>query len=351
MAQPGTNPRSNSSHPQHDAGGAQTRASLVGLRTLVEPDLKRVDQLILAQVDSHISLIPELARYVIAAGGKRLRPAMTLLCARMCGYNTNGKRHVALAAAVEFIHTATLLHDDVVDESALRRGRATANDVWGNQASVLVGDFLLSRAFQLMVADGSLKVLKTLSDASAIIAQGEVLQLMAAHDAQTPESRYFEVITAKTATLFAAACSIGAEIAATPKYEDALHQFGLTLGIAFQLVDDALDYASDAETLGKSIGDDFRDGKMTFPMIYAYQHGNEEERAFWARVMDDETEQTEADLTEAHRLLLKHDAISETVKRAAEYCAKAKAALAHLPDCPERKVLLEVVDFCVERAY
>lgn len=330
-------------------GASQTKASLAHLRALVEPDLQRVDALILEQVESDISLIPQLARYVIAAGGKRLRPAMTLLCARMCGHE--GTRHVALAAAVEFIHTATLLHDDVVDESAMRRGLATANDVWGNKASVLVGDFLLSKAFQLMVADGSLAVLKTLSDASAVIAQGEVLQLLAAHDPETTAERYFEVITAKTATLFSAACKIGAEVTEQPHYVEPLRRYGLSLGIAFQLVDDALDYSAEEGTLGKNVGDDFREGKITYPMIVAYQKGDAEEKAFWKRVMEDEAVQNDGDLEHAIALLRKHDALGATLKRAEEFCADARDALSCFSDSAEKAALLETVDFCVERLY
>lgn len=328
---------------------SRTKTSLNRLRTLVESDLRAVDALILEQVQSDITLIPQLAGYVIAAGGKRLRPVMTLLCARMCGHE--GARHIAMAAAVEFIHTATLLHDDVVDESHLRRGRATANDVWGNKASVLVGDFLFSKAFQLMVADGSLKVLKSLSDASAVIAQGEVLQLLSAHDPQTTEDRYFEVIKAKTATLFAAACRIGAEIAGTEEYAEPLTEYGMNLGIAFQLVDDALDYGADQSTLGKNVGDDFREGKITYPMIVAYQRGDEEERAFWARVMAEDCQQQEDDLEHAIGLIRKHQALDATLVRAESFCASAKLALGKLPDRPEKEALLEAVDFCVERLY
>lgn len=330
-------------------GAEATKASLAHLRALVEPDLKRVDTIILEQVESDITLIPQLARYIIAAGGKRLRPAMTLLCTRMCGHE--GNRHVALAAAVEFIHTATLLHDDVVDESALRRGRATANDVWGNKSSVLVGDFLLSRAFQLMVADGSLAVLKTLSDASAVIAQGEVLQLLSANDPETTEERYFEVITAKTATLFSAACKIGAEITEKDAYIAPLQEFGLALGIAFQLVDDALDYAAEQATLGKTVGDDFREGKVTLPVIHAYQQGNAEERAFWQRVMQGEEAQQAGDLEVALGYIHSHRAVEETIRRAESYCDRARAALEAFPSSAEKTALLETVSFCVERLY
>ena len=333
---------------QATPSSGQTHAQLANLRALVEADLKRVDAQILQLVDSHVPLIPQLASHVIAAGGKRLRPAMTLLSARMCGYG--GERHVALAAAIEFIHTATLLHDDVVDESHLRRGRATANDVWGNKASVLVWDFLLSKAFQLMVADG-LTVLKTLSDASAVIAQGEVLQLLAAHDPETTEERYFEVITAKTATLFAAACQVGAEVAERDEYVEPLRRYGLSLGIAFQLVDDALDYAAEQEALGKTIGDDFREGKITFPVIAAYAAGDGAEKTFWKQVMDEDAQQKPEDLQHAMTLISRHDAIAKTVKKAEFYCQEAREALRIFPECAEKRALLETVDFCVERVY
>ncbi|MCH2547580.1 MAG: polyprenyl synthetase family protein [Alphaproteobacteria bacterium] len=328
--------------------GAKTRASLEHLRALVADDLQKVDALIIERAESDIALIPQLARYVIAAGGKRLRPAMTLLCARMCGHE--GNRHIALAAAVEFIHTATLLHDDVVDESTMRRGLATANDVWGNKASVLVGDFLLSKAFQVMVSDGSLAVLETLSDASAVIAQGEVLQLLTANDANTSEAQYFEVITSKTATLFSAACKIGAEVCETPQYIEPLRQFGLNLGIAFQLVDDALDYSSQQMTLGKTIGDDLREGKVTFPVIVAYQNASEDEKVFWQRVMLAEDQQPD-DLERAIALMHKHDALQATNLRAKKYCNNAREALQIFPESAEKSALLETVSFCVERLY
>lgn len=336
-------------HGDDTAAVKATKASLAHLRALVEPDLQRVDTLILEQVESDITLIPQLARYIIAAGGKRLRPAMTLLAARMCGHS--GNHHIALAAAVEFIHTATLLHDDVVDESALRRGRATANDVWGNKSSVLVGDFLFSRAFQLMVSAGSLAVLKSLSDASAIIAQGEVLQLLSANDPETSEGRYFEIITAKTATLFAAACKIGAEISGTEQYIEPLRRYGLALGIAFQLVDDALDYSSQQETLGKSVGDDFREGKITLPVIHAYRSGSADERTFWQRTMEGEVAQQDADLATAIAYIQKHGALELTRARAEQYCEEARAALEVFPSSPEKDALLEAVSFCVERLY
>jgi octaprenyl-diphosphate synthase len=255
------------------------RPSLDALLGLVEGDLKKVNQHILDNMKSPVALIPQLAGHIIASGGKRLRPVLTLASANLCGYT--GQRHIGLAACVEFIHTATLLHDDVVDESDLRRGQASANAIWGNEASVLVGDFLFSRSFQLMTADGSLQVLRILSDASAVIAEGEVLQLMTANEPTTTEEAYLEVIRSKTAKLFAAATRIGAVVAERPQAEEeALESYGMNIGIAFQLIDDVLDYSADQLKLGKTVGDDFREGKVTLPVILAYRRGNEEERAF-----------------------------------------------------------------------
>ncbi|HET8997047.1 MAG TPA: polyprenyl synthetase family protein, partial [Acetobacteraceae bacterium] len=278
-----------SARPDEDA--------LSALVALVGGDIEACNRAIIARMDSPVSLIPQLAAHIVAAGGKRLRPLLTLAAARLCGYA--GDRHVHLAACVEFIHTATLLHDDVVDESQLRRGLASANAVFGNKASVLVGDFLFARAFQLMVDDGSLKVLGILSQAAATIAEGEVLQLVTQNDLSTPEERYLEVIKGKTAALFAAACQVGAVVADRPEIEErALAEYGLNLGIAFQLVDDALDYAADQATLGKTVGDDFREGKITLPVLVAYQAGDADERAFWRRTIET-SEQMEADLEQA----------------------------------------------------
>src|SRR5437870_5649992 len=259
---------------------AARKPSLDPLSQLLGSDLECVNRLIVERMQSPVALIPQLAGHIVASGGKRLRPMLTLGCARLCGYR--GTRHVALAAAVEFIHTATLLHDDVVDASDLRRGRDTANAVWGNKPPILVGDFLFSRSFELMVADGSLRILEILSRASSIIAEGEVLQLMTQNDTQTTEAAYLEVIQAKTAELFAAASRIGAVLAERPQQEeDALDRFGRNLGIAFQLVDDMLDFSACQSELGKSIGDDFRDGKVTLPVLLAFDRGDEAERAFW----------------------------------------------------------------------
>lgn len=319
---------------------------LVGL---VGQDLTRVNKVVLRRLESPVSLIPQLAGHIIASGGKRLRPMLTLATARMCGYG--GDRHINLAASVEFIHTATLLHDDVIDESDLRRGKATANSVWGNDASVLVGDFLFSRAFQLMVEDGNLKVLGILSGASAVIAEGEVLQLMTTNDTETTEDAYLRVISAKTAALFAAACQIGAIICDRPRAEEeALKSFGRNLGIAFQLVDDALDYSARQMTLGKTVGDDFREGKMSLPVILAFNRGTDAERAFWRRTIEDEAQEDD-DLDTAIRLMEEHKALADTIERARHYGAIARDALGLFPNGPIKTALSDIVDFCVERAY
>jgi octaprenyl-diphosphate synthase len=326
--------------------------ALTALVELVGGDLAACNRTIVARMDSPVVLIPQLAAHIVAAGGKRLRPLLTLAAARLCGYPgpAGGERHVALAACVEFIHTATLLHDDVVDESALRRGMASANAVFGNQASVLVGDFLFARAFQLMVQDGSLKVLAILSRAAATIAEGEVLQLATQNDLSTQEARYLEVIKGKTAALFAAACQVGAVVADRPDAEEAaLAEYGLNLGIAFQLVDDALDYAADQATLGKTVGDDFREGKITLPVLVAYGAGDATARAFWQRTIE-ASEQGDADLEHAMALMAGCGAIGATLARAGRFAAAAKAALDVFPDGPWRRALADVADYTVSRA-
>ncbi|MEO1089194.1 MAG: polyprenyl synthetase family protein [Pseudomonadota bacterium] len=326
-----------------------SRARLDRLQALVREELGRVNQVVVAEMQSPVDLIPQLAQHLVAAGGKRIRPILTLTAARLCGYA--GDRHVNLAACVEFIHTATLMHDDVVDASDLRRGRATANAVWGNKAPVLVGDFLFSRAFQLMVRDGSLDVLRILSHASAVIAEGEVLQLMTAHDSSTTEAAYFEMITAKTAKLFEAAAEIGAVVAGRPPADAAaLAEYGRSIGIAFQLIDDALDYGAEQQDLGKTVGDDFADGKVTLPVVLAVAAADDGERAFWKRVLET-GERQDGDFVEAMRLLVRHDAIAATVRRAEIYGERARRALDELPRCAERDALLDLVDFCIERAY
>ena len=325
------------------------KPSLDPLMKLVRTDLDRVNSTILEHMQSPVHLIPQLAGHLIAAGGKRLRPMLTLGAAALCGYS--GDRHVKLAACVEFIHTATLLHDDVVDESELRRGQETANTVWGNQASVLVGDFLFSRSFQLMVMDGSLHVLKILSGASAIIAEGEVQQLITTNDTTTSETAYLEVIQSKTAELFSAAARIGAVVADRPKdEEDALTSFGTNLGIAFQLVDDALDYSARQAELGKTVGDDFSEGKITLPVILAFRRGTEVDRKFWKRTLE-ELDQEPGDLEKAQELILKYRALDDTISRARHYAAIARDALGLFSDGEPKNALTEVVDFCVEREF
>jgi len=319
------------------------------LKGLVGSDLEAVNNVILRRMQSRVDLIPTLASHLIAAGGKRLRPMLTLASAKLCGFG--GDRHIKLAACVEFIHTATLLHDDVVDASDLRRGNATANAVFGNEASVLVGDFLFSRAFQLMVEDGSLRVLAILANASAVIAEGEVLQLVTSNDTTTSEDAYLEVIAAKTAALFSAACRIGAVVAERPKAdEDALESFGRNLGIAFQLVDDALDYSAAQAVLGKTVGDDFREGKITLPVLLAFRRGTNAERTFWKRALE-ERDQRPGDLDHAQGLMTKHAALADTIERARHYGAIAKDALGIFADTPVKQALTAVVDFCIERSH
>ncbi|WP_192898670.1 polyprenyl synthetase family protein [Crenalkalicoccus roseus] len=324
--------------------------ALDALNALVRPDLEACNRLIVERMQSPVALIPQLAAHIVAAGGKRLRPLLTLAAARLCGYPAGGRRHVALAACVEFIHTATLLHDDVVDESALRRGQASANALFGNKASVLVGDFLFARAFQLMVEDGSLKVLAILSAAAATIAEGEVLQLVTQNDTATTEAQYLRVIEGKTAALFAAATRVGAVVAERPETEEAaLDAYGRNLGIAFQLVDDALDYAAEQERLGKTVGDDFREGKITLPVLLAFARGDAEEREFWRRTLE-AREQGAADLAQAQALMRRHRALEDTLARARAYGEAALSALAAFPDGAERRALAGIVAFCVDRA-
>jgi octaprenyl-diphosphate synthase len=323
--------------------------SLDPIMALVAADMAQVNQVILDRMQSEIPLIPMLAGHLIAGGGKRMRPMLTLACARLLDYP--GTRHHKLAAAVEFIHTATLLHDDVVDGSDLRRGKRTANIIWGNPASVLVGDFLFSRSFELMVEDGSLKVLKILSHASAVIAEGEVNQLTAQRQVGLGEERYLNIISSKTAALFAAACRIAAVVAERDQAtEEALDAYGRNLGIAFQLVDDAIDYASDATTMGKDIGDDFRDGKMTLPVILAYARGSEADRAFWKDAVEGRRV-SDADLAHATQLLRNANAIDDTIERARHFGQRAIDALGPFTRGTAKSALVEAVEFAISRAY
>ncbi len=334
-------------HADATVPGSAGEDTLARLVALVSDDLLACNREIVARMESRVALIPQLAAHLVAAGGKRLRPLLTLASARMCGYR--GQRHVSLAACVEFIHTATLLHDDVVDESLLRRGLASANAVFGNKASVLVGDFLFARAFQLMVSDGSLQVLGILSQAAATIAEGEVLQLATQNDLGTNEEQYLDVIRGKTAALFAAACEVGAVVADRPRAEaEALAEYGTHLGMAFQLVDDALDYAADQAILGKTVGDDFREGKITLPVLVAYAAGGETARAFWRRTVED-SEQSDADLDHAMQLIAECDAIGATLRRAAAFADDAKRALRIFPASAYRQSLEAVADYTVSR--
>ena len=323
--------------------------SLDPMLALVAGDLNLVNAVILDRMKSQIPLIPELAGHLIAGGGKRMRPMLTLASARLIGYT--GSRHHRLAAAVEFIHTATLLHDDVVDGSDLRRGKRTANIIWGNPASVLVGDFLFSRSFELMVEDGSLKVLKILSNASAVIAEGEVNQLTAARRVELHEDRYLEIIGAKTAALFAAACRIAAVVAERPESEEsALDSYGRNLGIAFQLVDDAIDYVSDAGTMGKDAGDDFREGKMTLPVILAYARGDAEDRKFWKDAVEGHRD-TGADFEHAIALVRSTRSVDDTLARARHYGQRAIDSIAGFAAGQAKDAMIEAVEFAVARAY
>ena len=323
--------------------------SLEPLLRLMAADLDRVNALIVERMHSPIALIPQLAGHIVAAGGKRLRPLLTLGCSRLCGYR--GERHIAIAAVVEFIHTATLLHDDVVDASDLRRGRDTANAVWGNKPAVLVGDFLFARSFQLMVDDGSLRVLDILSRAASVIAEGEVHQLMTANDTATDEDAYLAVIEAKTAALFAAASRVGAVLADRSSDDElALERFGHNLGIAYQLIDDMLDFSAHQTELGKTVGDDFRDGKITLPVVIAFARGDAEERAFWRRTLET-GEQGPSDLNHALGILERRGALAETLARARTYATAAIEALARFPDNPMRRALTEAAAFATERRF
>lgn len=328
---------------------ASPPAALEPLLLLVASDMAEVNAIILAQARSEVDLIPELAKHLINSGGKRLRPMLTIAAARLCGYW--GAGHIKLAASVEFMHTATLLHDDVVDESDMRRGKKSARILWGNQASVLVGDFLLGQAFKMMVDVGSLPALKILSHASAVIAEGEVMQLAASKDMTTTEEEYLAVIFSKTAALFAAASEIGGVIAGRGDAEQAaLRAYGTNIGLAFQLIDDALDYSGEAAMLGKRVGDDFREGKITLPVVLSYRRGGAEECAFWRRTLQDGDIQ-DGDLHQAIALMHRHNAIEETIERARFYGREAQKALDIFPTSEAKAAMLDAVDFSVSRAY
>ena len=311
--------------------------------------MEAVNRLVLAMAGSNVDMIPEVARHLISSGGKRLRPMLTLAAARMYGYQ--GEGHIELAASVEFMHTATLLHDDVVDESDLRRGKLAARKLWGNQASVLVGDYLLGQAFKKMVGVGSLDALDILATASAVIAEGEVMQLATVGSLSTDEKQYLKVVNAKTAALFAASVEVGPVIAqGNDADREACREYGRNLGMAFQLIDDALDYGGVSMELGKNVGDDFREGKVTLPVIIACRGGTEAELKFWRRCIE-ARDLADADLEQAIELVKKYDAISETIKMAVEFGDVAKEACSQMPTGAFSDALTAVVDYCIDRAH
>ena len=318
------------------------------LAEALSADMAAVNLLIRERMASrHAPRIPEVTAHLVEAGGKRLRPMLTLAAARICGYE--GAHHIKLAATVEFIHTATLLHDDVVDESAQRRGRPTANLLWDNKSSVLVGDYLFARSFQLMVETGTLRVMDILANASATIAEGEVLQLTAAQDLKTDEAVYLQVVRGKTAALFAAATEVGGVIAGAPEDQvRALFDYGDALGIAFQIADDMLDYSGSSAEIGKNTGDDFRERKVTLPVIKAVAKASSEDRAFWSRVIE-KGEQQDGDLEQAQALLASTGALQAARDEAFAWAAKARAALTKLPDHPLRQTLSDLADYVVSR--
>ncbi len=330
----------------------KSKAALVSvvdrMQALVAEDLAAVERLLAERAASPVSVIPDLSGYIVAAGGKRLRPLITLISAQAVG-QANPATH-ALAAAVEFIHTATLLHDDVVDDSDLRRGKPAAKAIWGNKASILVGDFLFARAFNLLVETNSLAILNRLATASTTIAEGEVRQLAAMSARDLPTEEYLAIVEAKTGALFEAAAETGALSVGGEVHAHALATYGKNLGLAFQIIDDALDYGGTTSVIGKSVGDDFHEGKITLPVIIARRRGSDEDRAFWERALDPETQQ-DSDLAHAVHLIRATGAAEATVQEAEAYAALAKGALRTLPDSVYRDALEELADFCVSRAY
>ena len=322
--------------------------SVADLQLYFAQDMQAVDKLINSYITSNVTpVISELSNHLINAGGKRLRPLLTLAASDLCNYS--GASHIKLAAAIEFIHTATLLHDDVVDESFQRRGKPTANILWDNQSSVLVGDYLFSKSFQLMVETGSLKVLSILADASSTISEGEILQLSAVKNIKTDESAYFKIIEGKTAALFAAATEVGAVISNVErKKADALANFGKALGISFQITDDLLDYVGSDEVLGKNIGDDFKEGKVTLPLIKAISKSSKEEKRFWEEVIN-KGMQKSSDLEHALLLMRQHNVFEETRSEAIKWSKKARNYLDIFPESKTKVILLELTYFVVER--
>lgn len=318
--------------------------TLSEIRALIQDDIKTTDELILYKLSSDVVLINQIGHYIIHSGGKRLRPLLVLLCAKACGYK--GKHHHTMAAVIEFIHTSTLLHDDVVDESTTRRGNKTANEVWGNAASVLVGDFLYSRSFEMMVEPGIMRIMEIMSETTNVIAEGEVLQLLNCHDANTTSERYMEVIHRKTAKLFEAATLLGPVLAEKPELETAFSDYGKHLGAAFQLIDDALDYMADAETLGKNIGDDLAEGKPTLPLIYVLENGSDEEKDIIKRAI--ETEGINL-LTEVTQIIQSSGAIAYTQKIAESEAEKAQQSIALIEESDLKQALLSLAKLAVNR--
>ncbi len=331
---------------------AQTQSDqnpLEQLSDLLSNDMGRVNALSVSNMQSDVSLIPKLAEYLISAGGKRIRPLLTLASTSL--FNGPMDKSYHLAAAVEFIHTATLLHDDVVDYSEERRGKKAANLVFGNQASVLVGDFLFSKAFQMMVEAGSLDILSILSNASAVIAQGEVLQLMTTNDIETDMEAYVDVIESKTAALFAASSEVGAVLSKQDKATvKAMRDYGMKLGTAFQIIDDALDYSADQKTLGKEIGDDFKEGKMTAPVIFSLQKATSEEHEFWKRTLGHKS-QTEEDFATALSYITSHNALSDSIAMAKQYAKDAVASIDILPPSHMKALLCDIADYTISRNF
>lgn len=318
--------------------------TLSEIRQLIQSDIQATDQLILSRLASDVVLINQIGHYIVNSGGKRLRPLLVLLSARACDYD--GQDHLTLAAVIEFIHTSTLLHDDVVDESETRRGNKTANEVWGNAASVLVGDFLYSRSFEMMVEPGLMRVMEIMSETTNVIAEGEVLQLLNCHDADTTTERYMEVIHRKTAKLFEAATLLGPVLANKPNLEEGFAAYGRHLGAAFQLIDDALDYMADADELGKNLGDDLAEGKPTLPLIYILENGSEDDKALVRRAI--ETDGI-ALLQEVTDIIQNSGALAFTQSVAQSEADKAKAALEDLADSPLKTALLSLADLAVNR--
>ncbi|HBQ44875.1 MAG TPA: octaprenyl diphosphate synthase [Thiomicrospira sp.] len=320
--------------------------TLTDIQALISEEIKATDNLILNKLASDVVLINQIGQYIINSGGKRLRPLLVLICAKACGYQ--GKQHLTMAAVIEFIHTSTLLHDDVVDESSTRRGNKTANEVWGNAASVLVGDFLYSRAFEMMVEPNNMQIMQIMSATTNVIAEGEVLQLLNCHDANTTTERYMEVIHRKTAKLFEAASLLGPVLANKPELEESFASYGVHLGAAFQLVDDALDYMADEETLGKNIGDDLAEGKPTLPLIYVLENGSSSDKETIRRAI--ETEGI-ALLDEVTAIIKQSGAIDYTINIAQSEANKAKEALSNLEESDIKKALLSLADLAVNRSH